>query len=91
MFKTFGITVLTVATLALGGLAASTPAEAGVGIGFGFGFGSPFYGNPYYGDPYYGGPRYGHWRHHRVMRCGWVAVRRHHHFVNVRRCQPVYY
>jgi hypothetical protein len=85
MFKKICLTALTVASLMLGAGIAASPANAQVFFGLGMG---NRYGGGYYGDPYYGGgPYYGGW-HHRYysMGCGWVKVRRHHHWVNVRRC-----
>lgn len=76
------IAAATTAALALGMGAATAPANAQVFFGFGV------HSSPYWGPGYY----HPGW-HHRGWRneCGWVRVWRHHHWVNVRRCRPVYW
>ena len=89
MFKKIMISGLTAATLAIGLGATTAPANAQVF--FGLGMGGPGYHHcGYYGcgyGPGYGfGPGYGYgWNRHR-HNCWWQTVRRHHHWVQVRRC-----
>jgi len=70
--KKFLLAALTASTLALGLSAASAPAQAQIFFGFG-------------GPGYYGYHHYGYYHHRRYL-CNWVNVRRHHHWVTVRRC-----
>ena len=82
--RKFILAAATTAALALGFGAATAPANAQIYFGLGApGFGYPGYyhhGYGYYGDGY--GYRHRGWRHN----CEIVTVRRHHHWVNVRRC-----
>ena len=86
--RKFILAAATTAALALGMGAATAPANAQIYFGLGApGFGYPGYyhhGYGYYGDGY--GFRHRGWRRD----CGFVTVRRHHHWVNVRRCGPGY-
>lgn len=78
------------ATVLLGAVGVSAPAEAKVhvfvGGGYGYGWGYPgWYGpGPGYYDPYWGDPG---WRYHRHRpHCKLVKKWRHGHKVLVRRC-----
>ncbi|MDE2383360.1 MAG: hypothetical protein KGO53_01975 [Alphaproteobacteria bacterium] len=69
---------LALSAIAAGAVALGTlgaTAPAQAQVYFGFGF----------------GPGWHHPHHHVYRRCGWVPVRRHHHWVNVWRCRPVWY
>ena len=81
--RKFFIAAATVATVALGMAATTTPANAQ--LFFGLGVGGPYHHCGYYGCGYGYGDGYGYgWRHHR--NCWVQTVRRHHHWVKVRRC-----
>lgn len=82
MLRKIVISGITAATLALGMGAASTSANAQVF--FGFGMGGPGYHHCRWGGCGWG-PGYGYgW--HGYRHCWWQTVRRHHHWVQVRRC-----
>jgi hypothetical protein len=80
MLKKLVISGLTAATLALGMGAASAPANAQVFFGFGVGHPGGWC------SWHYCGPGYGYGWHHHHYDCWWTNVRRHHHWVRVKRC-----
>lgn len=91
MLKKLSLTALTAVGLAIGAAAMATPADAQVFFGLGVGNG-PYYGDGYYRHGYYGdGYPYGYRRFHHHRNCFWTNVRRHHHWVRVRRCDPFGY
>jgi hypothetical protein len=92
------IALAAAATLAGGIAATSAPAEAKVHVFIGAGFPSydPYYDPGYYPDDYYDNqaPYYVvHRRHHMhpPVRCKWVRVWHHHHWVTYKKCYRIHY
>ena len=79
--KKFIIAAVAATTLGLGLAGSAAPAQAQIFFGFGAGGGGCGYYGCGYHRRYWGGPGYGY-----AGGCRLVNVRRHHHWVTVRRC-----